>query len=278
MHKQQKTFTPASLVLPLALTALVIFLASSASAQNVDPATEPEPAPLRLEDPIPPIEATLAPRNAEIQKSMGPANDGSLTQMETRNATSTERPAGRDTAVRNDAAFNQNSRADLGAKKAEWARALAERSEMLERKRSELASTTLARRAAFSDKAQERVRQMAQVSTNRLTEFLSRIKNFSSNLRDKSESLSLRGVDVSEATLLLDQVDELIRQAEASLSGIDINIEYTLTSENPLENWMDAKTQLQTTAEIIRTIRPLLQETVVTLREAIKNATTEEPA
>ncbi len=70
----------------------------------------------------------------------------------------------------------------------------------------------------------------------------------------------------------MDQVDDLLTQAETSLSGIDVNIEYALTSESPKETWVDARGQFQATAEIIRTTRPLLQEVGSILKTAAQKA------
>ncbi len=267
MHRQQKTFTPSSLILPLLVTALVIFLASSANAQNVGPATELPPS---LESLAAPREATLAPATgtADAVVPTPPA------MIEDNNA-----PLRMDTSVRVETAAsntrataNQNLRADLSAKRTEWANTFTERREMLERKRAELASSTLERKAALNVAAQERLRQLAERSASVLLGAVERMKNVSSSLRERAEVMSSRGVDTVEAIILLDQIDDLLAQAETSLSGVDVNIEYALTSESPKETWVDTRSQFQATAEIVRSVRPLLQETVTLLRTAIQKA------
>lgn len=262
MHRQQKTFTPSSFILPLAVTALVIFLASQANAQNTDTEVDLPPS---LESLDAPAEARLAPINLDDLATGTPPEEPAALPMN-RAAVDVNVSVGNASS-----SINQNVRADLSSKRTEWTTALLERRDMLERKRAELASSTLARKAALNAEAQARMGQLAEKSASTLLGALTRIKNISSNLRDRAESMSSRGVDTTEAMVLLDQADDLISQAESSLSDIDINIEYALTSETPKETWADARIQFQTTAEIIRTIRPLLHEVVTALREAIRN-------
>lgn len=262
MHRQQKTFTPSSLVLPLLVTALVIFLASSANAQNAEPVTELPPS---LDSLAAPREARLAPDTSTTNTSTVPPERNATLRMEANVEAD-------DSTSNTRAVVNANLRADLSAKRAEWASASQERQQMLAEKRAALASSSMERKAALNAAAQERMLRLAENSTAVLTRAIERMKNISSNLRERAEDMSSRGVNTIDAIALLDQVDDLVSQAETSLSGIDVNIEYSLTAENPKEAWVDARGQFQATTEIIRTIRPLLQEVVSTLRAAIKNA------
>lgn len=266
MHRQQKTLTPSSLILPLAITALVIFLASSANAQNTAPASELPPSPA---DSVMLREARLAPtsstNNASPEAPMSPQNDNTILRTNVNVEV--------DASVSNTRVVaNQNLRADLSENRAKWANASVERRAMLERKRAEIASSTLERKAALDSAAQERTRQLSQSLTAILSGAITRMENISSNLRVRAEVVSSQGADTAETVLLLNQIDDLIDQAESSLSGIDVNIEYTVTSEDPKKNWLETKEQFQITAEIIRTIRPLLQEIIATLRGTIQSA------
>lgn len=270
MHRQQKTFTLSSLILPLLVTALVIFLASSANAQNLEPAPVPETTelPPSLESLAAPSEARLAPESVTTNTTSAPSTRPENTDATLRMDANAEVGV---TASNTQAVVNQNIRADLTIKRTEWANVSAERQKMIASKRAELASSTLERKAALDAATQERVRQLADNSVSILSGAIGRMKNISSNLRERAETISSRGVNTVEAISLLDQVDDLLTQAEASLYDIDVNIEYSLTSENPRENWIDARGQFQTTVEIIKAIRPLLQETVTTLKVAIQN-------
>lgn len=259
MHRQQKTLTPSSLILPLAVTALVIFLASSANAQNSESTNVDLPP--SLEDLAAPREARLAPTNStttangttSIQRSNSTfSTEGSLDVTST---TSTDNP----------------ERA-LSTKRFEWANAVAARREAIQLKIERLSSSTITMRAALSSEAKERMRPMTQNSIALLSTAIERSKNVSIKLRAQAEAINVRGIDTAEAVNLLDQADALIAQAESSLSGVDINIEYALSSEAPRENWVDAKAQLQMTAEIIRTVRPLLQEAITILRNGLRNS------
>lgn len=278
MHRQQKTFTPSSFILPLAVTALVIFLASSANAQDaIEPVgAELPPTPPAADLPQSDLPPSLDSLARPIEARMAPSNAaGSASGTTTRpraDLSPMNRASVNSGASNTPATLNQNFRADLEARRAAWANDSAERRLLLERKRAELASSSIERKAALNEKVQERMTQRAENLISVLSGALTRIKNVNTNLRERAESMSSQGIDVAEAITLLDQIDDLIKEAESSLSGIDVNVEYTLTSETPKEAWVDTKTQFQTTAEIIRTIRPLLQETVTTLKEAIKNA------
>lgn len=268
MNRQQKTFTPASFILPLAVTALVIFLASTANAQDASAPLPDLPAPIVQEPPT--LKPILAPHNdsAQMPKPEDVSKRTTVNASLSAEATvtsSTSASTTTDTSVKTSADFN--------TMRAAWAKSVTERQIMLERKRAELASSTVERKAALNSAAQERIKQRTGKLTSVLSEALARMKGFSSNLHDRAESISSRGADTTEAIALLDQVDTLITQAETSLSGIDVNIEYTLTSESPRENWIDTKAQFQTTAEIIRAIRPLLRDVVDSLKGSVKIVT-----
>lgn len=147
---------------------------------------------------------------------------------------------------------------------------LAERQAALEQKRLELADAAATRQAALGQAAQVRVRQMTGASVSLLSESIGKTRSLHDRLHRHAEDLGTRGIDMSAALAALDQANELLRDAETALSGIDISIEYALTSSDPRADWSDARVQLQSVREILQEARLLMREALAAIKTSVR--------
>lgn len=242
MYRQSKPFNLSSLIVSLSITALVIGLASSAKAQ--EPGVLNTPIPRRA--------------NVDVPREVTPSADRASVLQE-KQIQINERQEVSNTAM-----------IDWAERRNALASSTAERRTILAEKRAIIASSTIERRAALGENVQERIRNTAGNLVKVLNNTISKMSQFSNRLREKAVQLSDRGVDTTEVLSTLSEVDRLITAAEAAIVDINVNIEYTVTSANPKEDWQDAKTQFQEVRSALKDIHDLLRTVVSELKTAVK--------
>lgn len=259
MYKQQKPLTITSGLIALFVTVLVLLVASYANAEDTD--TEPVvPLPLRgeVDTAREARQAVQATENTDIRARNEALAEERKAEMEQRRQELSSQMTKRKEAME--------------VKRAEFAEKLADRKIDLAEKRALLASSTALRRAALADTAQDRVRNIADRLTGVLDNAIQKLSQFSVRLRDRAEQLEDRKVDTAEVIFLLDEVDRLIATAKSSIDDIDTNIEFTVTSDQPREDWQDAKAQFQESQSILREAHQFLREAVEVLKQAVREA------
>lgn len=221
MYKLLKPFSISSVLWAAAVTALVLLIAASANAQTTrnepvrdnaeqKPPQQPEPLPNNapsdrgaIRDNI----ASTSPRMMEVKDRMVEASE--------------ERKA-----------MFEEKKALIDARKAS-----------LEEKRQMLENASSSRKARLSEAVQIKAQNgMARVA-GVLSSAISKSRDFADRLLAKAESLEARGLDMSNAKTIIDTADRYLDQAKEALQGIDINTEYAITSDRPIEHWQDVREQ-----------------------------------
>lgn len=271
MQKLQKAVPVSSLVWAAIVTAIVLAIAASASAQE-DPATTVGPTPEMVRPlpktvPLMPKATSTAPRMIQRPEER---------PMST-NATGTRPLNSADIAARREAATNaisdrmsvfEERRAQL------MEEAEARRSTLME-KRALIASSTLAKRATLKEEAQKRIIERASGLTSVAERAIANLEAMIVRLREHADKFAAQSIDVSETLATLDEAEKLLESAKVALEGIDTNVSYATMSETPKEDWTDAKEQFMSVRDILQEVRELLAEAVSSLRSSAPRPSTE---
>lgn len=253
---KQKPLSLSSGLWALFVTALVLVMASSASAQNTEPGTSPNRPMLKREA-------------VEQAPAVRPAGGMDQNRATTTNPMMANQAA-REAKMRAMASSTAARKTEWEAKRKELEVKFEERKTDLAEKRAALASSTAARKAALAEKAQQHIKEAGERAEKILTKGIEKIRELSARLRARAASLADKGVDTTEVNALLDEVDETLKAAEEALADIEVNVEYTATSEQPKNAWVDAKAQFQEARELVRQAHGLLREALAALKEAVR--------
>lgn len=304
MHKLNKSLPVSSLVWAAIVTAIVLALAASAKAEEDTNATVVDDSSINQVRPVParpqvmpratttrpaPLERVNqrpTPFNATNTRPIDRANPnaGFLHASGTRpmdrvnpnapflNASGT-RPANIGNPANREAAMKMiaERKAAFEERRATLIENMEARKATIAEKRALMASSTMARRAALKEEVQARISDRASKLTDMVGNAIARLETMSARLRDHALKFEERSVDVSEVMAILDEVDRLLVSAKEALAGVDTNISYATLSENPQEDWGDAKEQFSAVRAILTEVRELLREALATLKEAVKN-------
>lgn len=270
IQKLQKAVPVSSLVWAAIVTAIVLAIAASASAQEDPAASEPVPEtvrPLPKTVPLMPRATSTAPRMIQRPEER---------PMPT-NATGTRPLNSADVAARREAVTNaisdrmsafEERRTQL------MEEAEARRSTIME-KRALIASSTLAKRAALREETQKRVIERASGLTSVAERAIANLEAMIVRLRAHADKFAAQSVDVSGTLATLDEAEKLLESAKVALEGIDTNVSYATMSETPKEDWTDAKEQFMSVRDILQEVRELLAEAVSSLRSSAPRPATE---
>lgn len=266
MYKQQKPLTISSGLWALVVTVIVLLLAASANAQtgvdNGDTAVSPNK------------NTDLMPKRNQVEpaREVRPASGAPDAPNRIQNLTPrSAMPDGiiLETADRaglmERAAIMQEKRATLEQK-------TTERRSLLEARREAIASSTVVRKAALERQAQERLRNMSLRVANQLTTAITKLQEVSDRLKSRANELKARGVETAVVDSLIKEIETSLEAAKLSLEGVDVNIEYTVTSERPVQNWAETRAQFQEVHEMIKTVRSLLRDALAELKQAVQNS------
>jgi len=266
MYKQQSPISVSSTVWTILVTIIVLLIAASANAQtstkseetvSTDPVDGVTPKELRAPTSTRQIDRKLPAVRERVEEY----RDTRVQNMETTHANVLENTAKRQEL--------------FDAKRQEWQTKIENRRTEIERKRAELASSTAARKAALTERAQERVSDLSQRIASRLTEVIVKMQNLSDRMRARAMELSERDLDVYVVLSNLNEVDTLLNSARDSLSGIDTNIQYAVTSPNPRTDWQSTRSQFEAVRDILKEVRELLRETLLILKNTVPSAATD---
>lgn len=172
----------------------------------------------------------------------------------------------------------ETRRSELAQKQAEWQEKFAARKSELEQKRAEMASSTAARKAALKDAVQAKVKERAIRIANVLTKAIDKIDGLRTRLATRAETLETQGIDMTEVNALLEEVRTTLLSAKEALKGIDVNIEYTVTSGDPKADWADTREQFEQVRDLIKTAHELLREALAAMKDAVGAAREKKPA
>lgn len=255
MHKQQSPISVSSTVWALLVTAVVLLVAASASAQtddiiSIDPVSDN----LNQVEPVPPSNLPPAPMpDPDLATSTRADREAPLPLNTIREA----RPAGsnRDSIQ----AFSRNASSTTDRMQA-WREAVANRKATLEEKRLALQNASTTREARLKERTQANVTVGANRITAVLNNAIAKSTDINARLAVKAEELEARGVDMSEVNTLVAEATELLRLAAAALEGITINTEYAVTSDDPLADWESVREQFSEVRDLIKQAHEVMRE------------------
>lgn len=260
IYKQHKPLSLSSGLWALFITALVLVMAASANAEDYGTSATPNRPAIKKEE----VKAAPAVRPSGMeQKRASSTTDNRLANQPARDPKMWAATMASSTAAR---------RAEWETKRKAMEVKFEERKASLEERRAALASTTAARKAALAEKVQEHIKQAGERAEQVLTKAIGKIRELSSRLRARASELEGRGVDTTEVKALLTEVDETLVAAENALSGIEVNVEYTATSDNPKNAWVDARAQFKEVHELVKQAHGLLREALAALKAAVAEA------
>lgn len=144
-----------------------------------------------------------------------------------------------------------------------------ERMKEIETKRTEIKVRMEERRAAFSSQMQERIRSLTGNLTERLQNAIDRFTAIIERFESRMTKLEERGIDTSEATVLVEEAKRKLSAASIILEGADTDVEYTVTSDNPRADWSGAKETFREVHGLIKESRELLRQALQTLKDAV---------
>jgi exonuclease VII small subunit len=141
-----------------------------------------------------------------------------------------------------------------------------ERKGMLEEKRAEIQTRIAEKRAALGEAAQERIKMLAGNMQNRFENVVSTLSALIARIENHMEKLDAEGVDTTEAELMLAEAKQKLTEVQALVADLDVEVDYTVTSENPKSDWAAAKEEFRNVHTRIKEVRELLRETVAALK------------
>lgn len=157
-------------------------------------------------------------------------------------------------------------------KRAELEALRTERMKEIETKRTEIQVRMEERRAALSSQMQERIRSLADNLTERLLNVITKLRDIITRFESRMLKLEERGVDTDAAQALIDAANQKLSEATVLLEGIDTDVEYVVTSDNPRADWGGAKETFREVHGLIKEARDLLRQALQALKDAIEAA------
>lgn len=262
MHKRQRSLNSSSAAWATIATAVVLFIAASANAQdgtNLVPPTAPPPDMATSSSSAqvpPPQELPPEPRtNMPVVSTSTPPPD------ETEPANPTFRGNASGTIP-----LSLDSRIDmLAGRQLE----IEDRRALIEQKRQTLQTASSTRRGVLSQNLQN----LAIGGLNRVSSLLSsaitRMKDGNARLRARADALQSEGKDMNLVLSLLDEVDASLNLANYSLTGIDVNARFAVTSTSPKEDWQSVRAQFAETRALLLEAKETMQEAIAAMKAAI---------
>ena len=268
MHKQQSPISVSSTVWALLVTAIVLLVAASASAQTEDTISiDPVSDNLNQVEPVPPSNLPSAPM-PDPDPATSTRGNGVVAPLPL-NTIREARPA---SSNRDSIQAFSRSASSTTDRMQTWREAVANRKATLEEKRLALQNASTTREARLKERTQANV----TIGANRITAVLNNaiVKSNDINARPavKAEELEARGVDMSAVNTLVAEATELLRLAAAALEGITINTEYAVTSDDPLADWEAVRQQFSEVRDLIKQAHEVMREASAIIKTNITRA------
>ena len=127
------------------------------------------------------------------------------------------------------------------------------------------------RGGALSENFQNRIINLTQNVTLRLTSAVNRLDNISNRFESRIIKTKGMGSDTSTAETRLSDARIALMQAKTALNSMD-SVRSVITSETPRESFRTIRTQIVFVRDQLTLTHGLLQETLVALKETIQNS------
>ena len=138
--------------------------------------------------------------------------------------------------------------------------------------------------AALSETAQNRIRNLTDIMSDRMDGAVKRLQNVHDRLDTRLMKVGETGADVSIARANLQIAQNQLDTARTTLSNIDSNVDGFLGSNNPQENWLEVKRLYNETTTSIVAAHTTLKLTLTDTEQAMTapvipvTSTSSEPA
>jgi len=127
-------------------------------------------------------------------------------------------------------------------------------------------------RAALSDARQTRLATFIKNFQDRVLDATEKLWDIHDRIETRAQELALRGVDVAITTEKLREAEAKLTEVTELLAGIDTNVEYALTSDEPKTDLAELRTLFGTIRDLLKETRELLREAVAALKDAVVDA------
>ena len=136
----------------------------------------------------------------------------------------------------------------------------------MEAKRAEIGARIAERKAALEANVQERVKMLGDNLAKRFETVLTHLSDIIGRIETRLLKLESEGIDTSDAELLVAEAKQKLEEAKALVAELDVEVEYTVTSENPKTDWAAAKEEFRKVHTLIKEVRELLRQAVTGLK------------
>ena len=137
----------------------------------------------------------------------------------------------------------------------------------------QLPLTKPAPQSVLSERAQERITNLAANISNRFDGIIARLENIHNRLETRIIKLEESGADVSQARQSLTNSSEALDRARGELRGIDEAVAYVVGSPDPKTAWQQVRLTFIAARTEVRTAHTELRNTVANLKN-VQPATT----
>ena len=120
----------------------------------------------------------------------------------------------------------------------------------------------------LSERAQERITNLAANISNRFDGIIARLENIHNRLETRIIKLEEAGVDVSQARQSLTKSREALERAKGELRDIDEAVVFVVGSTDPKTQWQRVRLTFISAREEVRTAHAELRNTVAHLKNA----------
>lgn len=124
----------------------------------------------------------------------------------------------------------------------------------------------LAPKSILSERAQERITNLAANISNRFDGIIARLENIHNRLETRIVKLEEAGVDMSQARQSLTKSREALDRAKGELRGIDEAVVYVVGSTDPKTSWQQVRLTFISARTEVRTAHTELRNTVANLK------------
>lgn len=199
------------------------------------------------------------PANREAARAEIEANRAAA--METRETAIADRDA-----IRDDLAENRD--AIIEEQEAIRATGIENR----ERRQEEMQAQQADRRAALTERAKERITNLAANVSNRMDAAAARMQNIINRLDSRIDKLEAAGLDTTQATVALASAQTSVTAAMNELSRIDVIVQNAVTAEDPRAAWTNVKVTYGGIRAQLQTAHTEIKASVQALKDAARAA------
>lgn len=272
MYKQQSPVSVSSAISALLVTIVVLLIAASANAQTTDTISI-DPVPTAEVDQnngaVPPLEESM-PTPSNTANQVSPTTSIIKTDLEAL-PPNTAREAALTSLNQAPASKTLQNSSTISRMQA-WREAVKNRKLALEEKRIALQNASTSRQARLGNATQSNITVGVSSITATLNNAITNSLNINARLQSKVTELETRDIDMSAATTLLTEADELLNLAMEALEGISINAQYAVTSDDPLADWAAVRQQFSEVRDLIKRAHEVMREASSIIKSSIRPA------